>query len=129
MSESITRDAFLYFDPKSPKDKFAQCATCMMFTENKCTIHGPNIFISPQSSCGLYVHGKPDSTMPVMKVVTPMESGLVTRQVRCENCLYFNKENSTCHLYDILNTTLDNMFTCNIHVHPQGCCNAQTPKD
>lgn len=148
------RDAFLYFDPspKSPKDKFAQCETCRMFVPDEymggkegnesddmdlCIAHGSNVKVGETFSCGLYAgwpKGPPnpevikDHARELKKgipgSVTPDESGLVDRQVRCENCIFHLKKNSTCHLYDMLNKTLPKYWDLDIHVDPKGCCNA-----
>lgn len=126
-SEFIGRDAFLYLKPQKPENLFAQCGSCMMFTESTCTIHGKDVKITKDMSCGLYVHGKP---MPQekgheMKLVTPEESGLVKRQVRCENCLSFDGKNK-CTLYEILNKT--KQFKLDENVEPKACCNAHREK-
>ncbi len=128
MIEKITRAAFLYLDPKAPKEEFAQCGTCEMFDPEKerCAIHGPIIEIDEDDSCGFYVHGKPGN-VKLKVAVTPKESGLVDREVRCENCVYFNGKGS-CGLYRELNATFPSKFQLDEHVNAYGCCNAQTPK-
>jgi len=129
MHKKVKEDAFLYLDPKPPKDKFAQCGTCMMFTGSSCTIHGPGL-VKAEWSCGLYVHGKP---MPDMKgeehkAVTPKESGLVKEKVRCENCHSFNSETGACLMFQALNE-VDELFDMRTTVHPQGCCNGFISRD
>lgn len=129
----ITRDTFLYLDPKPPADQFAQCATCLMWTGDKvqtCTIHGRKVKVTGGMSCGLYVHGKPvpDQAGQERAIVTPKESGLVDRPVRCENCSVFDEKRSRCIGYETLNKALPQLFALDAAVHPQGCCNAQTPK-
>lgn len=131
----ITRDAFLYMDPKPPYESFGQCSTCIMWTGPKhkmCTIHGPTIEILGRDSCGLYVHGKP---MPeevaegeIFRAVSPSESGLVRRQIRCENCAAYLPLTNKCNLFVTLNRKLPDLFNLNEIVHPEGCCNAQQPK-
>src|SRR5262249_12619601 len=109
----ITRDAFLYLDPKPPKSSFAQCGTCIMWTGEKrrtCEIHGPDIRIEYGHSCGLYVHGQPDTSGKVEKLVTPEDSGLVLRQVRCENCIAFRARESKCGLFSLLNSAFPSKF-------------------
>lgn len=131
MPEKITRAAFLYLDPKPPGDRFAQCGTCMMFApgQKRCSIHGPSVKVTADMSCGLYVHGEPEGDrMDLMAVVTPEESGLVRRQVRCENCTFFDGQ-SVCGLYEKLNAALAVLFSLDSQVDPKGCCNAQTPGD
>src|SRR5262249_6050637 len=84
----LTRDCFLYLSPRPPVDTFAQCGTCKMWTaDNLCTIHGPEIPVVAEMSCGLYVNGQPlpKGTETAARVL-PIESGLVNREVRCENC-------------------------------------------
>lgn len=130
----ITRDAFLYLDPKSPMGSFGQCSTCMMWTgprSQTCTIHGPNLTIQSGDSCGLYVHGDPmpDEAGHEMTSVTPKESGLVSRQVRCENCASYVPASSRCRLFIKLNEVDPKLFRLDPNVHPAGCCNAQQPKN
>lgn len=143
------RDAFLYFDssPKSPPSEFSQCSTCRMFVPDEylgrkddidlCVIHGSNVKVGESFSCGLYC-GWPKGP-PVPEVirdhaaelkkgipgsVTPDESGLVDRKVRCENCVFHLKYPSTCHLYDMLNKAMPEYWDLDINVDPKGCCNA-----
>ncbi len=127
----IDRSAFLYFDPKAPKSRFAQCGSCMMFVPDheRCTIHGPDVPVAAGSTCGLYVHGKPMPGAHVMCAVTPEESGLEHRKVRCENCAWFDAARSRCKLFGALNAMAPATFALDLRVEPQGCCNANTPKD
>jgi hypothetical protein len=74
-------------------------------------------------SCGLYVPGKPVN-FPVKKYVTPQESGLVDRQVRCENCKFGGEE---CGLYKMLNKKMPEVFDLDTKIESKACCNAQTP--
>ena len=129
----IKRDAFIYLDPKGNKKKFAQCETCMMWTgpkHNTCTIHGKDESITVTMSCDFYVHGMP---MPKMagkehKSVTPKESGLVDRKVRCENCGHYStKPTSHCHLFMTLNKAHPELFDLEEGVDKYGCCNANVP--
>lgn len=129
--EKIDRSAFLYMEPgdDDQKDSFAQCSTCVFYLKGKsqCAIHDPKIHIYPDFSCGFYVSdSKPMPNLRAAERVTPKESGLVHRQVRCENCAHMNKDNSTCYLYDTLNKKLPKFIDLDIHVDPKGCCNAQT---
>jgi len=119
----LTESSFLYMDPKEPKNSFAQCGTCSMFTGSTCTIHGKGL-VKPGWSCGLYVHGKPMKEMKGKehKSVTPKESGLIKEPVRCENCDYFNSKTKECALFVELNDLP--MFKLREKVHPKGCCNA-----
>jgi hypothetical protein len=135
--EAITRNAFLYLEPREEKnvDQHAQCATCAMFTGEEhetCTIHGPNERIVAGGSCGLYVEGDPmsDEAGHEMVLVTKDESGYVERQVRCENCAVFELDGTACTLYDNLNAMEHGLFRFELDskVDPKGCCNAQTPK-
>ncbi len=144
-----SRDAFLYFDPspKSPKDKFAQCGTCRMFVPDEymgkkddmdlCIAHGSNVKVGETFSCGLYAgwpKGPPNPEVikshaeelkkGIPGSVTPDESGLVDRQVRCENCLFYKKDGSICNLYDMLNRQMQKYWDLDIKVDPYGCCNA-----
>lgn len=132
-SHKIERDAFLYFDPKPPKDIFASCGACAMWTGPKhetCTIHGKDVLVKAGDSCNLYVHGEPmpEEAGHEMKLVTKEESGFVSRPVRCENCAAFDARGSKCKLFATLNKKLGNLFDLEEEVHPQGCCNAQKAK-
>ena len=126
----IKRDAFLYMDPKGDKSKFAQCGTCMMFTGSTCTIIGPDVKITAEMSCNLYVHGKPmpEEKGHEMKLVTPEEAGLVDRKVRCENCEYGDASRLKCVLFEKLNKELSESFDLDPNIKAQGCCNAQVPR-
>jgi hypothetical protein len=127
--EKITRDAFLYLDPQGPNTaEFAQCETCVMFTGDRCIIHGPDVEVDCDDSCGLYIHGPKKLGDAPIKMVTPEESGLVDREVRCENCVYFDKTYSTCQLFEMLNRRFPKTFDLATRVNKLGCCNAQTPK-
>lgn len=133
----ITRDAFLYIEPGNSaqnNDRFAQCASCLLWTNgtaNLCGILGPGVKAYGDSSCGLYVPGKPEcDPKDAEPLVTSAEAGLVHRQVRCENCTYFSRKNDeatrgVCGLYERLNKQSD--FDLDADVHKHGCCNAQTP--
>jgi len=129
--ERITRSTFLYFDSKPPKSKFAQCATCVHFLrrEERCELHGPDDDVDDDDSCGLYVHGEALGVHP-LSLVTPEQSGLVSRQVRCENCRFFDPDDEPrvhCDLYTQLNRMLPALFELDRYVQAKGCCNAQTP--
>lgn len=143
--EKITRDAFLYMNSKanSPKDEFAQCSTCRMFVPTyeggSCILHGSKVRVDDDDSCGLYApwpYGTPnpkvveDHCKELAKdlpgSVSPEESGLVSREVRCQNCEYFEEDTYHCHLYHILNHTFPEVFNLDHTVEPYGCCNANT---
>lgn len=130
-SGKIKRDAFLYQDPKgNNKQQFAQCSTCIMFTGNTCTIHGREIKITGDMSCGLYVNGRTDTEGKghEMESVTVEESGLVKRQVRCENCKFFNLNKRHCELFEHLTEAFPDIFDLDKNVNKYGCCNANTRK-
>lgn len=125
----MKREVFLYMEPRKGTygnhSEFAQCSTCMMWTgakHNTCTIHGKTK-VTGDMTCGLYVNGHPmpDEAGHEMDSVTKAESGLEKRDVRCENCGYYEKKNSHCHLFMMLD--MDSK------VHPKGCCNANIPKN
>ena len=122
----VKRDAFLYTDGKGPDT--GQCSSCKLWVRNAdvCLIHGLHVTIKAGASCGLYVHGKPVSAGLAQALVTPEESGLVTRKVRCENCRFALKGATVCGLYEDLNGRRDH-FDLDTEIEPQGCCNAQMP--
>ena len=127
----LGRDAFLYLDPRfAPKTRFAQCSTCRDWVtdDRRCVIHGPKITVRGTASCGLYVWGVPKPAGAATRaLVTPEESGLVDREVRCENCTWF-EDDGECGLYHLLNERLGETFDLDVKVDAHGCCNAQEPK-
>lgn len=129
--KKILRDAFLYMDPKPPSKEFGQCETCFMWVKDAdlCTIHGKSVEIDGDDSCSLYVHGKPvlEKDSVIRKLVTAEESGLIGRDVRCENCKFFNK-GDVCGLFDRLNKEMPDIYDLDVKVLPYGCCNGQLPK-
>ena len=127
----IKRDSFIYLDPKGPKeqkDLFAQCATCVFWTGEKktCTLHGKDVEVTGDMSCDFYIHGEPGPN-PEHKRVTPEESGLVKRPVRCENCKFYDEAGSVCRLFRGLNQAFPETYDLDEIVDKHGCCNAQTP--
>jgi hypothetical protein len=128
-ANKVQRDAFLYMDHKGDPETFAQCGSCIMFTGTGCTIHSPDVKVSSDMSCGFYVHGEPElgKRGHEQKLVTPIESGLVKRQVRCENCSHVDSENKKCNLFAELNKLDPYKFNLKEEIDLYGCCNAQTP--
>ena len=129
--EKVKRDGFLYLEPDGEDDDFGQCADCKMFLEKLglCSLHGKGVKIKPTMSCGLFVPGGPakESELEHMaKNFTPAESGLVDREVRCENCISFM--DNKCKLFAMLNRLSPANFDLNAKVEAQGCCNAQRPR-
>lgn len=125
----LDRSAFLYMDPVAPKNAFAQCSTCRDWVsgDRRCVIHGPSVKVVGGASCGLYVAGDPHPAgTRTHSAVTPEESGLVTREVRCENCRWFDGD---CGLYEALNKAKPDIFELDPEVDAKGCCNAQQPVD
>jgi hypothetical protein len=59
--------------------------------------------------------------------VTPEESGLVKRPVRCENCKFYDEAGSVCRLFRGLNQAFPETYDLDEIVDKHGCCNAQTP--
>lgn len=125
--KKITRDAFLYMEPKPPKDSFAQCGTCVMFTGTGCTILGKTK-ITKSMTCGLYVHGIPsyDQQGKEQALTTPQECGLIDEAVRCEHCQYGGGH---CSLFEMLNDKIPNAFDLETKIDLKGCCNAFIKKD
>lgn len=125
----INRDAFLYLDPRfAPKSRWAQCSTCRDWItgDRKCVIHASSVSVPGGASCGFYVWGvpKPAGTECLGRI-TPEESGLVVRDVRCENCRWFDDADGECELYRLLNEKLPDVFDLDVRVKAFGCCNAQ----
>lgn len=117
----IDRSAFIYLPPKSPKAKFAQCATCLHFIPDaRCGIFSDEDEVSANASCGLYLHGSPGD-QECRNIVTPEQAGYVTGEVRCENCSWY--DDHVCGLYKLLQQRLPDVFDLDSAVDPQGCCN------
>lgn len=151
MVDRIERDAFIYLTQgKAPASSFAQCGPCRMFVPEEalggyrkhdlCIIHGSNVEVEEGYSCGFmcqWPKGRPNPRvirdhaaelkLGIPGSVTPAQSGLVDRQVRCENCAHFDADESACYLYRSLNEKLPRLFDLDDKVHPSSCCNAQTP--
>lgn len=110
-------------DPKVEHD-FAQCSTCWKFTGKTCLEFSSKDLIKPTGSCGLYSVGKPqsDNVGKEKAGTTPEIAGYVDRKVRCEHCEFFEEDDNDCLLFRTLNIK-------NCKVNPDGCCNAQEPKD
>lgn len=131
--KKIKRDAFLYLDPIGDEKQFAQCSTCCMWTGDKgktCTILGQDIEVTGEMSCGLYINGSNYIQGIGQEVarVTPEQAGLVTRQVRCENCRSFDAEKDECMLFKSLDGSFSDIFDLGNKVNKYGCCNAQMEK-
>lgn len=132
MATKVKRDAFLYLEPHGDGrvgGNFAQCASCALYVgaRRRCLIHG-DIKVEPDASCGFYAPGENRFASNPAKLVTPEESGLVRRQVRCENCTFFDRPVSECDLFKALNRAKSDIFDLDVHVKSHGCCNAQTPR-
>src|SRR5215469_5814700 len=126
-AKKVTRDAFLYMDPKGDPEKFAQCESCRFFMpgKEKCApMDGEHVLAG--WSCGGYAFGTPSDDQPITKSWTPKEAGLVKRAVRCEHCRFFD-EPETCGLYASLNKKAPETFDLNTKVSRHACCNAQEP--
>jgi hypothetical protein len=125
VEQKIKRDAFLYLNPDGDK----QCGTCRDWIKNhdRCYIHAKDVVVPGTASCGFYVHGDPIANNPTpLGAVTPEESGLVDRPVRCENCVYGGPGVYECELFHTLNA-IHADFALDTAIEPKGCCNAQTP--
>lgn len=130
-NKRVKRDAFIYLEAQEPKQQFAQCSTCVMWTGkegNTCSILGKTK-VTGDMSCGLYVHGKPSPSFIGKEedIYTAEEVGLVNRKVRCENCRSFDK--GVCMLFKTLNESNSDIFDLEEKVDGYACCNAQMPKD
>jgi hypothetical protein len=108
----------------------SQCGTCFLWIRSqKCYIHRPSDKITKEMACVYYLQGPPMS--PAAKpasIVTPEESGLVDRQVRCENCKWYDDHH--CKFFEELNNLhggLAGEFKLDTRVDPRGCCTAQEP--
>jgi hypothetical protein len=116
----IDRSAFLYLD--GAEKAFAQCGTCA-FGRERCAVMGRRKVSAKTGSCGFYIKGAPVNKL--ISELTPEQTGYVERQVRCENCRYFD---NGCDLYRDLNSKFPDKFAMDPNVHKLGCCNANEPK-
>jgi hypothetical protein len=126
---SINRAQLGYLEPhqKGLEDAFAQCAHCFLFDrKDRCGIHGPKVEIAAGDSCDYFAPGT-WSGARLVALVTPAESGLVHRQVRCENCRRSDGKGH-CRLYQLLNKLLPAIFKLDPNIKPKACCNLQAPK-
>jgi hypothetical protein len=120
-------EAFLYLSPEPDTPDFAQCSSCRDWVkgDNLCAIHGPFIEVLGSMSCGLYVYGEPlPEGSRTMTIVSTLESGLVDREVRCENCKHMLPDD-ICGFFDTLNKELPELFDIDTNIDPKGSCNAQ----
>lgn len=125
----ISREALGYLEPhtKGLEDDFAQCAHCFLFDrKDRCGIHGPKVEIKAGDSCIYFAPGVYGGMKPVV-LVSPKESQLVHRKVRCENCR-FSTQVHRCRLYSLLNSVLPAIFKLDDKIEPKACCNLQTPR-
>lgn len=121
--EKLTRQAFVYFEPKQPIEQFAQCGTCRLFlpTKQRCSIFPNNQKVIAQGSCSLYIQGQPNDQQPIVPVITAEQAGYVEQQVRCENCGAF--QDNKCWLFEQLNKKMPDTFDLDVNVSANGCCN------
>lgn len=127
----IDRSAFLYMDHAGEKEDFAQCRSCRLWAgedRQRCLIHSPTLRVGGDATCGLYVHGTPITNGNIVTAVSQEESGFEKREVRCENCVFFDAVASRCNLFDTLNCALPTLFSLDAKVDKHGCCNANTPR-
>lgn len=125
-SEKITRDAFLYLEPKGIEDReqFAQCGTCAFrFDKDRCALMGQSKIDFQDGTCSMYSEGKPMFLAPFMNY-THDQIGYTQRQVRCENCKYGGEE---CQLYTQLNKVFPQAFDLDTKIDSYGCCNLNSP--
>jgi hypothetical protein len=124
----IKRDAFLYIGPEQG-GATGQCRSCYLWIESRdrCLIHAADKEIKGGASCGLYIQGSPRRSGEPLGLVTPEQSGLVRRQVRCENCRFAKNGATVCGMYVTLNNEVPELFELDERIEPQGCCNSQLP--
>ncbi len=144
----VTRAAFIYLEPKGRDDKgvFAQCWSCRMYVPEvsgrdggRCVIHGSEVDIDADDSCGFWVDWPTPDGEPNPEVVAdharelakgipgsvkPVESGLVDERVQCRHCEFAEAEAEHCGLYAKLNRRLGSEFDADPKIKPHACCNA-----
>lgn len=124
-SQKITRDAFLYLEPKGSEANFAQCSTCKFRVGGAlvCALMGGKK-VAPLGTCGLY--GEGNGVSGILERLTPDEIGYTVRPVRCQNCVFGGSPQ--CKLYEMLNAQHPQLFALDVAIKPHGCCNANSPK-
>lgn len=128
-SKGLCKSVFLYMEPAPTdnKETFASCAGCRMFLKKQqlCSLHGPDLKVDRDDSCGLFVRGKApiDEIDHLETSVKPEESGFTEGPVQCQNCHYYwpEKDGGDCLLFRMLGIE-------NYKVPPHACCNAFSPK-
>lgn len=131
MADKLGAEAFLYLSPEQGVDEFAQCSTCRDWVDgdDRCYIHGRHVEVKGTMSCGFYVYGQPlEPGSATYAMVSPTESGLVDREVRCENCRHIDfrtDDGHVCEFFEKLNKAMPELFDIDIHIDEKGCCNAQ----
>jgi Pyruvate/2-oxoacid:ferredoxin oxidoreductase delta subunit len=130
-SGKLDRSAFLYLSPRDPKKQFAQCNTCFLFLpeRQRCALFSQDFKVIADASCGLYINGQPNDNQEIRNIVSPKEAGYIQEQVRCENCIWFNKEPKTCGLFEDLNKAMPEVFDLEETVEPLACCNGWQPNN
>lgn len=126
----LTRSAFIYLEQIVPTKQFAQCSTCSLFLPGKerCGIFSEKDEVKANASCGLYIQGSPNDEQEIRGVVTPEDAGYVNGQVRCENCIWFNADPSTCGLFEDLNKAMPSVWDLDEKVLAEACCNGWQSK-
>lgn len=133
--EQITRSAFIFMKARGKnKKQFAQCITCIHFLidQDRCYLQRETDEVDGDDSCGSYYPGNPTRGVDVKPLgkSTPEELGFVSRQVRCEDCIFFDPTSEAekhCDFYTQLNRLLPAIFNLDRYVEDLDCCNAQTP--
>jgi hypothetical protein len=126
----VGRDSFLYQDPRGDADHFAECQTCHDYTGKSCENFEKGNTVSSTGSCGLYHHGKGSDKHLGNELgnYTKEEAGYVERPVRCDNCSFFDDDESYCELFETLTSKFPSVFHLETKVDPHGCCNAHTAR-
>ena len=130
----LDESAFIYMEPRAgsygKQEWFAQCATCVLWvwSTKRCMIHGTGVRATADTTCALYINGKPRQSGTPEQLVTPKESGAVKRLVQCHRCFYYKKVGRICMLFEYFNKVMKGLAKLRVKVHPHGCCNAQVPE-
>lgn len=138
------RSVMGYIEPPADDDdadEFAQCEDCILWTgpdRERCGVHGAKLQITAEHTCNYYMHGHAPAFLRaalwhlarLITILKPSQSGLVHRQVRCENCRFFDTTGEPhvhCDLYTQLNLQYPRLFHLDRYVKPKACCNFQNP--
>jgi len=100
------------------------CLDCPEWNaDNLCHLHSNTQLVTISDTCNYWTQGQPEHLVPI-GALTATESGLARRVngAGCKRCEYFNVEKWDCEKVDKDSEGDDPGV-----IHPDACCNAQSP--